>query len=600
MRFTDGYRLILVLTIILLMASTMTSMNETVSSRSMVTQVENSTDISGKWNSNIGHTYQITQKWNSFSWIDLNTNIEATGLIRGGQLNAEWADRRAKHSVTGKITEYDSSGRPIRIEWSNNVVFHRKPKAQAAAPNTGWCCQDGDVFMASANQCKEQGGKFFKTREEAEEFCQAGKADLGELEISDLKGPNWKNYVDRTVTVEGIFVRDPLPMLVTELDIVMMNKKMPEEKYVVLLGNNAEEIDPKEFGGARVRIKGVLQAVDDREKYGYEYAGLMVKSYEMIDRLEPYVPENIAMDIPPEPAIPQENRYAILFGGGIDKVNNHIRYWNDLKFMYSTLITEYGYTSSTIAVLYANGKAEDKDMPVHYSATQANLEKVFNLLKGVTTPQDFIFVFTTNHGGGFHKDSLFPLTSSGTFCGRLDTSGDEGNEGLDEKTYSQDFNGNGKIQDKVSWDEELCAWNGSIYDDDLTPLFTNLKYNRIVIVMEQCFSGGIIPEMAGNNRIVMSAAGEFEPSWCLKSKTYDEFSYYFTCAINGADPDGKQVDADTDNDGEVSMVEAFNYARSKDTRNETPWYEDNGDGIPHSGNMPKGGDGALGDTTSLE
>jgi len=98
----------------------------------------------------------------------------------------------------------------------------------------------------------------------------------------------------------------------------------------------------------------------------------------------------------------------------------------------------------------------------------------------------------------------------------------------------------------------------------------------------------------------MSAAGEYEPSWSWSMNSYDEFSYHFTCAINGADPTGKTVNADANSDGEVSMVEAFNYARSKDTASETPWYEDNGDGIPHSGSMPSGSDGTLGSNTSLE
>jgi len=391
-------------------------------------------------------------------------------------------------------------------------------------------------------------------------------------------------------------------MLVTDLDIVRMNRRMPDDEYIILLGANAQEIDPDEFGGAKLRLKGIVNAVDDAQRYALEYVGITVISYEMIERLRPYAPKLIPMKIPSEPEVPQEHRYAILFSGGVAPAANHHRYWNDLKFMYSTLISQYGYTSSTIAVLYADGKGEDKDMPVHYSATQINLEKVFSLLQGITTTQDFIFVFTTNHGGGFDKDDIAsPLTSTGKFCGRLDTNGDEGTESLDEKKYNQDFNGDGKIKDKVSWDEELCAWKESIYDDDLTPMLANLKYDRMVIVMEQCYSAGLIPELAGNNRIIMSAAGEFEPSWCLDSMTYDEFSYHFTCAINGADPNGTTVDADANNDGEVSMVEAFNYAQSKDTQKETPWYEDSGDGIPHSGNMPKGGDGgALGATTSLE
>jgi hypothetical protein len=462
----------------------------------------------------------------------------------------------------------------------------------------GYCCLDGNIYPVTEGCCEEFGGRFFRTREEAEEYCTG---DQKRLNISDLKGPKWPDYVGQTVTVEGIFVRDPLPMLVTNLEIVLMNKNMSDEDYIILLGANAQEIDPEKFGGAKLMLKGVVNAVDDDQRYALEYVGITVISYEMIERLRPYVPKKIPMKIPAEPAIPQENRYAILFGGGIAQAKNHIRYWNDLKFMYSTLISEYGYTSSTIAVLYANGKAEDTDMPVHYSATQANLEKVFNLLEGITTTEDFIFVFTTNHGGGFQKDNIAsPLSSTGAFCGRLDTDGDEGAEGLDEKQYYRDFNGDGKIKDKVSWDEELCAWKESIYDDDLTAMLTNLKYDRMVIVMEQCFSGGLISDIAGNNRIIISAAGEFEPSWSMASKTYDEFSYYFTCAINGADPNGTAVDADINNDGEVSMVEAFNYAQSMDTQNETPWYEDSGDGVPSSGSMPKGGDGTLGNTTSLE
>ncbi len=121
--------------------------------------------------------------------------------------------------------------------------------------------------------------------------------------------------------------------------------------------------------------------------------------------------------------------------------------------------------------------------------------------------------------------------------------------------------------------------------------------------MEQCFSGGLIADMTqgGSNRIIMSAAGEYEFSWAMPpSYNYDEFSYHFTCAINGADPKGNKVNADRNGDGKISMVEAFNYAISKDTQSETPWYEDSGDGIPHSGKMPAYGEGALGGKTFLK
>ena len=66
------------------------------------------------------------------------------------------------------------------------------------------------------------------------------------------------------------------------------------------------------------------------------------------------------------------------------------------------------------------------------------------------------------------------------------------------------------------------------------------------------------------------------------------------------DVDGQAVDADADDDGKVSIVEAFNYARSMNSRPETPWYEDSGDGIPRSGAMPAQGEGGLGSDTWLE
>lgn len=65
-----------------------------------------------------------------------------------------------------------------------------------------------------------------------------------------------------------------------------------------------------------------------------------------------------------------------------------------------------------------------------------------------------------------------------------------------------------------------------------------------------------------------------------------------------ADP----VFADYNSDGKVSMVEAFNYAQSMDSCAEIPQFDDNGDGVSHSGWMTVGGDGypgGLGATTFL-
>jgi C1A family cysteine protease/putative hemolysin len=39
-------------------------------------------------------------------------------------------------------------------------------------PPEGWCCLNGEVFPSSDVQCSDEGGSFFATREEAEDYCR--------------------------------------------------------------------------------------------------------------------------------------------------------------------------------------------------------------------------------------------------------------------------------------------------------------------------------------------------------------------------------------------------------------------------------------------
>jgi hypothetical protein len=413
--------------------------------------------------------------------------------------------------------------------------------------------------------------------------------------IGEIKSQAWQDYVGKTVTIEGVFVRDPIPLLVTQLDLVRMNKPIPPNQYIILLGDQALRLDPKKYGGAKLRVSGTVVAIDDSHDLPGEYVGISMHQFEVLERLKEYAPEHLHFNYEYNP-LPQ--RYAILFSGGSNKTYNYTRYWNDLKFMYSTLVNKYGFTDKTIAVLYADGVGRDKNMPVHYSATLTNLTTVFNLLKQHATDKDLIFIFTTNHGGGFEKDNTWDPISGG----RFDSDGDEGTEPLFEKNYNLDMNGDLDKNDQFSWDEDLCCWGGVIFDDNLRTLFNDLNYDKLIILMEQCFSGGLILDIgaSNNNMILISAAHQYESSWGMTSGLYDEFSYYFTCALNGADPQGIKVNADKDGDKKISMVEAFNYAYDKDTQNESPQYEDSGDGISHNGKMPASGEGTLGATTFLK
>jgi len=76
----------------------------------------------------------------------------------------------------------------------------------------------------------------------------------------------------------------------------------------------------------------------------------------------------------------------------------------------------------------------------------------------------------------------------------------------------------------------------------------------------------VIPGPVGQERFIATAANAFESSYG------DTFSTLWISAVAGHDKGGASVDADTDNDGTVSMSEAFIYARDNDHESEHPQY----------------------------
>ena len=90
-------------------------------------------------------------------------------------------------------------------------------------------------------------------------------------------------------------------------------------------------------------------------------------------------------------------------------------YWNDLSNIYITLAEVYGYDDAHIIVLcsdgldptpdQSNGQNSDPDLDgdgdddIEYACTLATVNLVFGDLANLLTPEDQLFVFTTDHGG---------------------------------------------------------------------------------------------------------------------------------------------------------------------------------------------------------
>ena len=243
-----------------------------------------------------------------------------------------------------------------------------------------------------------------------------------------------------------------------------------------------------------------------------------------------------------------DHLYAILINGGRNRLTNHERYWNDCAFLYRTLRQTYHVPKRQITVLMSDGGASYEDMlqadgrgfrsspvdldgdgqaDVNYPANKQILKGVLYNISRCLGADDHLFLFIIDHGGS-EDDS--------------------------EDSYIW------------LWDDER------LNDYSLAALLNMCRAGTINILMGQCYSGGFVSDLTREGRIIATACSGSEQSWACPDRPYDEFVYHWTCAVNGADETGKPVDADTNNDGTVSMLEAFRYAQAHDRLHETPQY----------------------------
>ena len=240
--------------------------------------------------------------------------------------------------------------------------------------------------------------------------------------------------------------------------------------------------------------------------------------------------------------------YAVLINGGRNRLTNHERYWNDCAFLYRTLRQTFHIPKSNITVLMSDGGDPEEDMlradargfassspdldgdgqsDINYAATNIAVSNVLIKLSRQLTTDDHLFLFVVDHGGTRDHE-----------------------------------------HDSFIW-----LWNDEqLQDYALATLLNLFHIGSVNVLMGQCYGGGFIDDLTGSQRIVTTACAGSEQSWTSPDKPFDEFVYHWICAVNGGDENGNAVNADTNGDDQVSMAEAFEYAKSHDRVHETPQY----------------------------
>ena len=247
---------------------------------------------------------------------------------------------------------------------------------------------------------------------------------------------------------------------------------------------------------------------------------------------------NLFTNFPSKEVQSTGTKYAVIISGGGDEWSNYPRYWNDCSLIYQILTRLYKYSPANIYTYMADGTDPGLDIcgsisspldldgngttDINGPATISALQSCFTSLKNRITENDELFIFTTDHG---------------------DTTG-----------YSSGY---------------MVLWNNvMLKPSKLKSMLTGIKC-PINITMEQCFSGCFIYplETTGQKITIATAAHRREPSWAAGAMYYllNDFSYQWSCAVAGYDVFNEQsVNADSNNDGMVSMEEAFIYANAHD------------------------------------
>ena len=354
------------------------------------------------------------------------------------------------------------------------------------------------------------------------------------MAIEDVMG-NPAAYIGKIITITGYYVISAgYPMLVESL-MSFMNNSLQPDNYVLVTGEPPSSME--QYLGLQCDVKGTGEWADESDGVlGVRYRGYVGRQS---DTIFPGIYKDAVLNtdwlqehlqIPD----PDAEKYAVLYSGGIKPEKAYYRYWNDIIYMHF-ILQMHGYSEENIYVVYKDGVGEDPYTPVEYPATHNSLDTVFSLLSSEMGSRDTLFFYTTNHGGSGGISVWGPMDSGGAL------------------THAQ-----------------VSNWLDSITCD------------HMIIVMEQCVSGKFIQHINATNRVILTACSDGESSYgCDTEGQWDEFVYHFMSALIGFKLPGGLGDANADYwaDGKISMREAFIYAAVHDSREETPLYNDSGDGI---------------------
>jgi hypothetical protein len=248
---------------------------------------------------------------------------------------------------------------------------------------------------------------------------------------------------------------------------------------------------------------------------------------------------------PAQPARPpaDPNKFAVIISGASGEESYAKQFAGWTAGLHRALIERLGFGEAQVKVL-AEQEAAAGDGAAR--STAGEVTRAFEALRGAAGASSTVFIFLIGHGTFDGKEAKFNL---------------------------------------VGPDLPIAAYNH---------LINALPAERIVLFNMASASGEFVKPLAARGRVIITATRSGQ------EQNATRFAEHFITALT-------EREADADQNGRVSVLEAFNYAtvqtasfykRAGRLATEHALLEDNGDGVGHQ--AAEGGDGALARVTYLD
>jgi hypothetical protein len=243
------------------------------------------------------------------------------------------------------------------------------------------------------------------------------------------------------------------------------------------------------------------------------------------------------------PWLKDDNRFALLW---TSQISNR-RHVEDIEFAYRILRHKFGFPAANIYVLCYDGTIGSTDfsgadmatwvgdgtayqMQITHSATKANLQTTLDAISARMNDDSLLFVHTNNHGSpsGLCVDNSSVLTPA-------------------------------------EWSTMLDGMDA---------------FGRLVVTMEQCYSGAFLQPTLDHSRAHRTSFASAVPADKVSAGDwhFDQWARTWFEAVNAATAYGASLghQPDTNSDGRVSVREAFDYSDAYEYANpyDDPQYGD--------------------------